>query len=115
MAMPDDTTQVGREQNTHTRHRQQSDGEPPKSLRECVRDAIDAYFSHLDGHPTSDLYRMVLDEVEPPLLEAVLQRTRGNYSHAAELLGINRATLRKKLKQHRIDYRDIKEAPRSGP
>nr|VFJ45516.1 MAG: Fis family transcriptional regulator, factor for inversion stimulation protein [Candidatus Kentron sp. FW]VFJ70787.1 MAG: Fis family transcriptional regulator, factor for inversion stimulation protein [Candidatus Kentron sp. FW] len=79
------------------------DDDKPQPLHKCVRSAIEAYFLHLDGHiPSSGLYKMVLDEVEAPLLEVVLQQTRGNYSHAAGLLGINRATLRKKLKQHQI-------------
>jgi len=75
-------------------------GEP---LRACVREALENYFEHLDGHPTSGLYRMVLSEVEAPLLAAVMRHTRGNQSKAAELLGINRGTLRKKLKQYDID------------
>ncbi|MBT8419506.1 MAG: DNA-binding transcriptional regulator Fis [Gammaproteobacteria bacterium] len=88
---------------------EEPDNKQPKPLRECVRDAVEAYFSHLDGHPTSSLYRMVLDEVELPLFEIVLRQTRGNHSRAAELLGINRATLRKKLKHHQIDCRAIKK------
>lgn len=106
--MPDNLTQVGWHQKAPDWYRRESDGEQTKPLRECVRDAMDVYFSHLDGHPTSGLYRMVLDEVEPPLFEAVLRQTRGNHSRAAELLGINRATLRKKLNQHHIDYRAVK-------
>ena len=69
-------------------------------LRECVRQAVESYFSHLDGHGTTGLYRLVLAEVEAPLLETVLIHARGNHSRAAEMLGINRGTLRKKLKQY---------------
>ena len=72
-------------------------------LRACVRDAIDNYFSELAGHPTKGLYRMVLAEVEAPLLESVMRHTKGNHSKAAEFLGINRGTLRKKLKQYRLE------------
>nr|VFJ68020.1 MAG: Fis family transcriptional regulator, factor for inversion stimulation protein [Candidatus Kentron sp. DK] len=96
-------TQWGKRQEPQDPHRQEPDTKKSKLLRECVREAVEDYFAHLDGHPTSDLYRMVLDEVEPPLLEIALRQTRGNYSRAAELLGMNRATLRKKLKQHEID------------
>ncbi|VFM99412.1 MAG: Fis family transcriptional regulator, factor for inversion stimulation protein [Candidatus Kentron sp. G] len=106
---PDDTTQTQSQQEALNRYRKGPDNKQVKPLRECVRDTIDAYFSHLDGHPTSGLYRMVLDEMEAPLFESVLRQTRGNHSRAAELLGINRATLRKKLRQHQIDYRSIEE------
>jgi len=66
-------------------------------LREQVRDAMQNYFQHLNGYPAADLYQMVLSEVEPPLLETVMEYTRGNQSRAAEVLGISRSTLRKKL------------------
>ena len=71
-----------------------------QTLRECVEDAINSYFQHLDGHPTGDLYKMVMEEVEEPLFRTVLEYTGNNQSKAAELLGINRGTLRKKLKLH---------------
>jgi len=69
-------------------------------LRECVREAVDAYFADLDGHPCRGLYRMVMSEVEVPLLEAVMRHSQGNQSIAAGLLGMNRGTLRKKLKEY---------------
>ena len=71
-------------------------------LRDCVRDVLTRYFSDLEGHSVDDLYQLVLTEVEVPLLETVLNHTRGNQSKAAQLLGINRGTLRKKLKQYNI-------------
>jgi len=71
-----------------------------KPLRDCVADAMDNYFHQLEGHPTNDLYRMVLAELEEPLFRAVLRHTGGNQSKASEMLGINRGTLRKKLKQY---------------
>ena len=73
-----------------------------KPLRECVRIAIDTFFKHLDGHPVTNLYDMVMHEVEGPLLAAVMEHTKDNQSKASELLGINRGTLRKKLKQHNL-------------
>ena len=74
-----------------------------KPLRECIATALDNYFHHLDGHYPDNLYQMVLAEMEAPLLEAVLKHTSGNQSHAAIMLGINRGTLRKKLKQYGLD------------
>jgi len=71
-----------------------------KPLRNCVEDAMETYFRQLEGHPTNDLYRMVLAELEEPLFRAVLKYTGGNQSKASEVLGINRGTLRKKLKQY---------------
>ena len=73
-----------------------SSGQEP--LRDCVRDALERYLESLGGHPTGDLYDLVMKEVEEPLLETALRHARGNQSRAAELLGINRGTLRKKLK-----------------
>ena len=69
-------------------------------LRECVRDALDNYLVQLDGHPAAALYDMVIQEVERPMLETVMRHARGNQSRAAELLGINRGTLRKKLRHY---------------
>ena len=68
------------------------------SLRHCVERAMEEYFSHLDGQTCSDLYQLVLQEVEDPLLTAVMKYTRNNQSKASEMLGLNRGTLRKKLK-----------------
>jgi Fis family transcriptional regulator len=71
-------------------------------LRTCVQNALKRYFSDLNGHRPVGLYQMVISEVEQPMLEAVLEYTRGNQSQAAEVLGINRNTLRKKLRQYGI-------------
>ena len=72
-------------------------------LRICVWAALERYFSDLDGERPGALYDMVLAEVEPPLLMIAMQRCRGNQSRAAELLGITRTTLRKKLKLYGLD------------
>jgi Fis family transcriptional regulator len=72
-------------------------------LRECVRDALSSYFKQLDGHAPSDLYQLVLAEVEPPLLQTVMQHTQGNQTRAAAILGISRSTLRKKLAIYHLD------------
>jgi Fis family transcriptional regulator len=73
-------------------------------LSTFTEDAMRSYFKDLNGHKPANMYRMVLGEVEPPLLRAVMEYTEGNQTLAAEMLGLNRATLRKKLKQY--DLRD---------
>lgn len=70
------------------------------TLRNCVRRSLTDFFRNLDGEPVNELYDMVLAEMEIPLLEKVLEHTRGNQTRAAEMLGLNRGTLRKKLKQY---------------
>lgn len=67
-------------------------------LHDSVRQALESYFLQLKGQPPTNLYEMVLAEVEVPLLEAVMEYTKGNQSRAAILLGLSRGTLRKKLK-----------------
>jgi Fis family transcriptional regulator len=70
------------------------------TLREQVKRAMTRYFLHLDGQSPSDIYQLVMNEVEAPLLEVVMQQADNNQSKAATMLGINRGTLRSKLKQH---------------
>jgi Fis family transcriptional regulator len=69
-------------------------------LASAVDTALTRYLMDLEGHMPSDLYEMVLCEVEQPLLRTVMQFTRGNQSLAAQILGINRSTLRKKLAKY---------------
>ncbi|MDB5902871.1 MAG: Fis family transcriptional regulator [Betaproteobacteria bacterium] len=71
-------------------------------MARVVRRAIDVYFRDLDGERASGVYDMVINCVEKPLLESVLHRVQGNQTHAAQMLGINRNTLRKKMKAHGI-------------
>lgn len=73
---------------------------PQRALRDHVEIAMRNYFSNLDGEQASNVYDMLLAEVEAPLLEVVLEYTRGNQTRASDILGINRGTLRKKLKDH---------------
>lgn len=73
---------------------------PKRSLRDHVEEAMAQYFNQLDGQTTTGLYQMVLEQVESPLLTAVMDYTGNNQSRAAEMLGLNRGTLRKKLKQY---------------
>ena len=70
-----------------------------RSLRETVKNSIEQYFEDLGGHETINLYELVLKEVEVPLLTVVLEQSKNNQSKAAKILGLNRGTLRKKLKQ----------------
>ncbi len=65
-----------------------------------VAETLDRYFDDLEGTPPAHLYDLVMQEVEKPLLRKVMDYTRGNQSRAAEVLGINRSTLRKKLRIH---------------
>ena len=74
--------------------------EPRHTLRSCVSNVLNEYFEQVDPEMVNGLYEMVLSEVEAPLLEAVMQKARSNQSRAAQMLGLNRGTLRKKLKQY---------------
>ncbi|HZV63161.1 MAG TPA: Fis family transcriptional regulator [Methylophilaceae bacterium] len=73
-----------------------------QDLAACVKNALDEYFKDLDGQPPHAVYDMLLQCVERPLLEYVLNRAGGNQSKAAQILGLNRNTLRKKLKQYNL-------------
>jgi Fis family transcriptional regulator, factor for inversion stimulation protein len=68
-------------------------------LRSHAERALSDYFTSLNGSRPADLYDLVLREVEEPLFRVVLDYADGNQSRAAGILGINRGTLRKKLKQ----------------
>jgi Fis family transcriptional regulator len=68
-------------------------------LRNYTERALNDYFSSLNGHRPARLYDLVLREVEEPLFRTVLDYSDGNQSRAAGILGINRATLRKKLRE----------------
>jgi len=74
-----------------------------ESLSEHVRHCVESYFTHLNGHDSSDLYQLVLSAVEKPLLETALKYSDFNQSKTAKVLGLSRSTLRKKLGQYGID------------
>lgn len=75
-----------------------------KPLCSCIDSALKRFFLDLDGHtPPQDLYQMVINETEHPLFKAVMEYTKGNQSKAAEILGINRSTLRKKLEKYSLN------------
>ncbi len=73
-----------------------------QTLRDSIEIALNNYFGHLDGQMASNVYSLVLSEVEQPLLEAVLRYTGNNQTKASRVLGLNRGTLRKKLKQYKL-------------
>lgn len=81
-------------------HSLQNPCEPKQTLRDSVKQALQNYFDQMDGQPVVDIYDMVLSEVEAPLLETVMKYTRDNQTKASAVLGLNRGTLRKKLKQY---------------
>jgi len=71
-------------------------------LRSMTEQALGSYFASLNGHAPGHLYDLVMREVEEPLFRAVLDYAEGNQSRAADILGINRGTLRKKLRTYGI-------------
>ena len=83
------------EQSSQVKHDKQT-------LRESVEMAMNDYFDQLDGQQVIDLYELVISEVEAPLMEAVMTHTRGNQTKASIALGLNRGTLRKKLKKYNM-------------
>ncbi|WP_185235552.1 DNA-binding transcriptional regulator Fis [Teredinibacter franksiae] len=89
-----------RELTTQPTNGEQHNSTQEPSLRDSVEKAVSNYFQHLDGQDVSDVYDMVLAEVEAPMLEVVMKYTRHNQTRAAHVLGLNRGTLRKKLKQY---------------
>lgn len=70
------------------------------TLRDSVETAMNNYFQNLDGQDVNNVYQMVMSEVEAPMLEVVMRHTRDNQTRASQILGLNRGTLRKKLKQY---------------
>jgi len=73
-----------------------------QSIEACIRANLEEYFQDLEGMDPSGLYDMLLKVVERPLLDVVMQRAGHNQSRAAEWLGLNRNTLRKKLVEHQL-------------
>ncbi len=82
---------------------QENESTAHKPLRKLIQKALENYFAQIDKNmPPKSVYQMVIEEVEAPLLETTLAHTLGNQSQAAEMLGINRSTLRKKLQQYNL-------------
>jgi Fis family transcriptional regulator len=75
---------------------------PTSEIADCVRHSLERYFKDLDGAKPRAIYDMVLKNVERPMLEIVLDHAQGNQTIAAQMLGINRNTLRKKIQSFKI-------------
>jgi Fis family transcriptional regulator, factor for inversion stimulation protein len=75
-------------------------GKPEPVLSKSVLSSVESYFATMDDQPVTDLYELVLCQVEQPLLVCVLRQTNNNQSQTAQILGLNRGTLRKKLKKY---------------
>ena len=73
-----------------------------KHIEECVRTSLEGYFKDLRGTDPAGMYDMMVRVVEKPLLEVVMHHAAQNQSRAAEWLGLNRNTLRKKLVEHNL-------------
>ncbi|MDT3668814.1 MAG: helix-turn-helix domain-containing protein [Aromatoleum sp.] len=74
----------------------------PNEIAESIRRTLDQYFRDLDGEKPAAIYEMVIRNVERPMLEFVLNQANGNQTVAAEMLGINRNTLRRKLTEYEL-------------
>ena len=72
-------------------------------LSTAIEESLEEYFTHLDGQPPHAIYNMVLSCVEKPMLEFILNKVGGNQSKAAEILGLNRNTLRKKMAEYHLN------------
>ncbi|MEO6954648.1 MAG: sigma 54-interacting transcriptional regulator [Polyangia bacterium] len=83
------------------------------SFEEMVRAKIHALLQRMEGYPLEDLYEEVISRVERPLIELVLERTSNNQVRAAEILGMNRNTLRKKISERNVKL-DSRPDPRPG-
>lgn len=73
-----------------------------KHIEECVRTSLEGYLRDLRGTEPDGMYDMMVNVVERPLLEVVMQHADHNQSRAAQWLGLNRNTLRKKLLEHKL-------------
>ena len=73
-----------------------------KHIQECVRTSLDGYFKDLRGTEPDGMHEMMVKVIEKPLLEVVMQYAEQNQSKAAQWLGLNRNTLRKKLLEHKL-------------
>lgn len=73
-------------------------------IGDCVRRSLNRYFRDLDGETPHAIYDMVIGCVEKPMLEVVMKQAGGNQTVAAEMLGISRSTLRRKLTQYHLDH-----------
>jgi Fis family transcriptional regulator len=73
-----------------------------RQIEECIRDSLEGYFRDLRGAEPHSMHEMIMNAVEKPLLDVVMKHADGNQSRAADWLGINRNTLRRKLVDHKL-------------
>ena len=81
---------------------QKSQGKSSSSLGKQVKEVMGKYFHDMDGHQPTDIYELILAQIEEPLFESVLEYTGGNVSKAAEMLGLNRGTFRNRLSKYNL-------------
>ena len=85
------------------KNKEQHKTQQASQIYSAVKSSIKRYLHELEDTEPSEMYAMVLSQIEQPLLESVLEHTGGNQSRAAEYLGLNRGTLRKKLRAYDLD------------
>jgi len=90
------------QQATDTKQPSENQPQEISQLSHAVKHSIRRYLFELEGTQPNDLYDLVLRQIEQPLFEAILEHTKGNQSRAAEMLGLNRGTLRKKLRSYNL-------------
>lgn len=88
--------------NLHSTQNDTQSAEQNSGLNDIIRTSLSRFLNDLDGENPGNIYDLVMQQVEEPLLELIMQHVEGNQSKAAECLGINRGTLRKKLKTYKL-------------
>jgi len=88
--------------NLHNTQNDKSNGDQTSGLNTIIRSSLSQFLNDLDGENPGNVYDLVMQQVEEPLLELIMQHVEGNQSKAAECLGINRGTLRKKLRSYNL-------------
>jgi len=88
--------------NLHNTQNDASNENQTSGLNTIIRSSLSQFLNDLDGENPGNIYDLVMQQVEAPLLELIMQHVDGNQSKAAECLGINRGTLRKKLKTYNL-------------
>ncbi|MCW9047659.1 MAG: DNA-binding transcriptional regulator Fis [Gammaproteobacteria bacterium] len=88
--------------NLHNTQNINSNEEKNSGLNTIIRSSLSQFLNDLDGENPGNIYDLVMQQVEEPLLELIMQHVEGNQSKAADCLGINRGTLRKKLKTYKL-------------
>ena len=68
-----------------------------RGLQDCIKDSLEKYFSDLNGEKSNGVFKMVTQQTESATIKFVLDKVNQNQSEAARILGINRATLKKKV------------------